>query len=68
MQNQQRSLTCPVCSKTEFSQDGSYEICAICGWENDPVQYDDPDFAGGANRMSLNDAKRTWAATHKRIG
>jgi hypothetical protein len=34
----------------------SYEICD-CGWQNDPIQTKDPDFKGGANRMSLNEAK-----------
>ena len=34
-----------------------YEICKICGWEDDDIQNDDPDFEGGANDMSLNQAK-----------
>jgi hypothetical protein len=37
---------------------GTYEICGVCGWEDDPVQFDDPDYAGGANGASL----REWRA------
>lgn len=44
---------CPVCGKTYLYE---YEICPVCGWENDPIQMDKPDLEGGANRMSLNQA------------
>ena len=39
---------------------GTYDICAVCGWENDLVQFDDPDFRGGANRESLREAQAQW--------
>ncbi|MBV9265253.1 MAG: DUF2489 domain-containing protein [Acidobacteriaceae bacterium] len=35
------------------STDCDYEICPVCIWENDPVQRDDPSYAGGANHISL---------------
>lgn len=38
----------------------SYEICPICFWEDDPVQFSDPDFAGGANRVSLRQAQANF--------
>ena len=41
---------CPVCGALSFSSTdfpGSYEICPTCNWEDDPVQYEDPDFEGG---------------------
>ncbi|MBR0138791.1 MAG: DNA/RNA nuclease SfsA [Firmicutes bacterium] len=47
---------CPVCGKRCLSETGAWEICDNCGWEDDPVQRKDPDFEGGANRMSLNQA------------
>jgi Cysteine-rich CPCC len=53
---------CPVCRETIFSEEGSYEICDTCGWEDDPVQGGDPDVAGGANDQSLNQARTAWAA------
>ena len=51
---------CPVCGRTVFEQVGKYEICEVCGWEDDPVQLADPDFAGGANKLSLNECIKTW--------
>ncbi|MES2421301.1 MAG: CPCC family cysteine-rich protein [Pseudomonadota bacterium] len=32
-------------------------MCDSCRWEDDPVQENDPNFAGGANRESLNEAR-----------
>lgn len=49
---------CPVCMKYFFRE--NYEICPICGWENDPVQRREPNFTGGANRLSLNEAKKVY--------
>lgn len=35
---------CPVCGKYTFqSGPGSYEICPVCGWEDDKAQYKDPN-------------------------
>lgn len=39
---------------------GTYEICSVCGWEDDPVQYRCPEFAGGANSLSLDQAREAW--------
>ena len=41
------------------------EICKICGWQDDDIQNDDPDFEGGANDMSLNQAKMAYAQGRK---
>lgn len=53
-------LLCPVCRRCSFEEKGGYEICPVCGWEDDPVQRKDPDFAGGANKLSLNKAREEW--------
>ena len=50
-----------------FPTTGSYEICNICGWEDDESQETDPTTWGGANELSLNEAKDYWQATGKRI-
>lgn len=51
---------CPVCGKFEFEEEGCYDICEVCGWEDDPIQANNPDYEGGANKLSLNQAKEEW--------
>lgn len=51
----QRTCACCGAAITE-----KYEICDVCGWEDDPVQTKDPDFAGGANKDSLNEYRRKY--------
>ena len=49
---------CPVCGQYSFTE--PHDICPVCGWEDDRVQLRDPDFAGGANEMSLNEAREAY--------
>nr|DAM53577.1 MAG TPA: cysteine-rich protein [Caudoviricetes sp.] len=58
-------IKCPVCEKYEFKSEDDFDICPVCGWENDGLQYDDPDYDGGANEMSLNQAKEVWKSGKK---
>ena len=52
---------CPACGYLVFSRPaGSYDICRICNWEDDPVQLQHPDLAGGANNVSLIEAQRNF--------
>jgi pantoate--beta-alanine ligase len=53
---------CPCCGYKTLTEvaSGTYDICPVCFWEDDPVQLDDPDFAGGANRPSLREAQRIF--------
>ena len=46
------SMICPTCGEYKFK--GLYDICPICGWENNDYQKDYPE-DGGANEMSLNE-------------
>jgi hypothetical protein len=55
-----RKHACPVCGQHTLSERGVYEICAVCGWEDDPAQAKDPDLAGGSNRESLNQSRANW--------
>jgi anaerobic ribonucleoside-triphosphate reductase len=59
--------SCRCCGESTLSESHSYEICEICGWEDDPVQNEDASFRGGANQMSLNEARAYWNATRKRV-
>jgi hypothetical protein len=51
---------CPCCEQNTLDEPppGTFDICSRCGWEDDNVQFDDPDFRGGANAESLNEARR----------
>ena len=51
---------CPCCGKYYFTEKDAYEICPVCGWEDDPLQRREPDFAGGANTLSLNEAIKNY--------
>lgn len=45
---------CPSCGFLTFGEPpGSYEICELCGWEDDHVQLAHPYMGGGANSLSL---------------
>jgi hypothetical protein len=56
-----KKYQCPCCGYyTLESKTHNYEICPVCYWEDDPHQYKDPEFHGGANHMSLNDARENY--------
>lgn len=50
-------VKCPCCGKTSVSE---YDICGVCGWENDPNQSFKPDTCRGANHMTLNEAREAY--------
>ena len=51
---------CPCCGEKTLTEQNAWEICDVCGWEDDPLQHDEPDYDGGANSMSLNQAKEAY--------
>ncbi len=53
-------LCCDCCGSTSLGEKDTFEICDICGWEDDNVQREYPQFAGGANRGSLEDCRLEW--------
>ena len=57
-----KGYACPCCGYLTLSEKppGTFEICPVCRWEDDNVQFDDPNFAGGANDMSLNQARENY--------
>lgn len=50
---------CPCCGYLTYDYEpcGDYDICPVCYWEDDKVQNEDPEYAGGANHVSLNEAR-----------
>jgi hypothetical protein len=52
--------TCLGCGFRVFSEPpGTFEICPVCGWEDDNVQADDPSYQGGANGICLTDHQQS---------
>jgi len=59
-------FACPCCGNLTLDEEppGSLCLCEVCWWEDDPVQFADQDYEGGANAHSLNQARDLY----KRIG
>ncbi|RDW17715.1 CPCC family cysteine-rich protein [Oceanobacillus chungangensis] len=54
--------TCLCCGYLTLDEEppGTYNICGICFWEDDDVQYNDPNYEGGANVPSLRQAQQNF--------
>jgi Cysteine-rich CPCC len=64
-------LACPGCGFRTISEGfyGTYDICPVCGWEDDAVQLANPCSGGGANKESLADCQKrsaTWSSEQMR--
>ena len=58
-----RKHTCACCGYQVLDErPGSYEICPVCFWEDDPVQLLDPWYPGGANKVSLVQGQKNFLA------
>jgi hypothetical protein len=55
---------CPCCGSLTLAEPppGTFEICPVCRWEDDNVQFDDVDYAGAANAVSLRQAQDNFRA------
>jgi hypothetical protein len=51
---------CPVCDNYNSGELPEFDVCPLCGREDDSVQSNDPNYNGGANWLSLNQAKANW--------
>jgi hypothetical protein len=61
MENNLIFSSCPCCGFLTIKNIGHYEICPVCFWEDDPIQYIDHNYAGGANKVSLQIARKNYA-------
>lgn len=54
-----KKYRCLCCGYFTLSSEppGTFEICPVCYWEDDNVQFEDPNFEGGANEVSLSIAR-----------
>jgi hypothetical protein len=55
---------CPCCGflTLQGAPPGTFEICPVCYWEDDEVQFRDPTYQGGANNVSLQQARINFRA------
>lgn len=60
--NKTGKFKCSCCGFfTMDEESGSFGICPVCFWEDDASQNRDPDLEGGANGISLNQARANFA-------
>lgn len=57
-----RRYPCPCCGFLTLDEapTGTYKICEVCFWEDDGVQFRNPDYEGGANNVSLKQARENF--------
>lgn len=53
---------CPCCGFYTFDEkpNGTFDICPVCFWEDDNIQLNDETYEGGANRVSLVQARENY--------
>ena len=54
-------LKCACCGQETVKEE--YDICPVCGWERDRVQERFVGMRGGANKLSLAEAKELYRET-----
>ena len=65
MEHSRPTYPCPACGFLTMDEPpGSYNICVMCGWEDDHVQLAHPTMGGGANRESLVEAQSIAVKRH----
>lgn len=57
-----KKYECPCCGFYTFDEkpNGSYDICPVCFWEDDLIQLENIEYEGGANKVSLVQARRNF--------
>ena len=53
---------CACCLNYVFDELGSYDFCPICGWQDESLQNEYMDYGGGANEMSIRQARAAFKA------
>jgi rubredoxin len=53
---------CPCCGFLTLPEKppGTFAVCPVCFWEDDDAQFRDPTYAGGANQVSLVEARKNF--------
>lgn len=60
--NNSKGYPCACCGYLTMSEkeSGTFEICPVCFWEDDNVQFKNVEFKGGANQESLREARENF--------
>jgi hypothetical protein len=55
-------FNCPCCGRPSLDEEppGTYIVRPGCGWQDDYVQFRDPEYRAGANRESLREARENY--------
>jgi len=64
MNIENKCYPCPCCgflTRSDF-ESGTFDICPVCNWEDDDVQFHNIDYEGGANKESLRQARQNYLA------
>lgn len=51
---------CACCLQYTLDAIGQHDYCPVCGWEDDDLQNEDIHRAGGANSMSIDEARKAF--------
>ena len=60
-----RRFPCPCCDLLTFTRPptGTFQTCPVCAWEDDNIQFTDLDYEGGANKVSLHQARANFRSS-----
>lgn len=57
---------CPVCGEYKFPDFASFDICPICGWEDNGVDLDDENGGWGTNGKTIFQVKKEFEEKRKK--
>jgi len=62
MKQPKKKYKCFCCGYYTFEENViiNHDICPVCAWENDGIQNFNHTFCGGANEVSLNEARENF--------